>query len=174
MQKGHWPHLLPIPIFQNSHFFHEVKVFMVTGVYDNVMWLLERLQQVLNHVWNEKSLPGAGGSVYSTGWYPANSSNKGLLHRFSTSISSAVDIPWAKSVFFFFFFFGMSKEKFSNFITYCLEYSYSNLSLLPIVTVFISMHPLSVILSGIFVVNLLNTLGGRKRQILISDLVSDV
>lgn len=57
-------------------------------------------------------------SMYSTGWYTANSSNKGLLHRFSTSISSAVDIPWAKSLLLFLFFFFTSLYEQRKFIQF--------------------------------------------------------
>lgn len=58
-----------------------------------------------------KILAWCRGSMYSTGWYPASSSNKGLLHRFSTSISSAVDIPWAKSLLCCFVFFSLYEQR---------------------------------------------------------------
>lgn len=43
----------------NSLFLHGMKFFVLIQVYDNVMWLLEELQQILNDAWNAKSLLSA-------------------------------------------------------------------------------------------------------------------
>lgn len=145
-----------MPIFHSNWFLQEVKVFVLMGVYDNVMWLLEALQQVLNDRWNEKSLSGEKKActalddtlptVLTRGSFtdfPPQSAMQLLSpeqNHFSTVFCLFAFWVWFFVLFFWVcfwvvFFFCASKEIFFSFIAYPLPKIFNNLSLLLVVTV---------------------------------------